>query len=111
MATFTWLPDQGASCSPKLEVNSAKFGDGYEQRSASGINSVKEIWTLSFTLRAQSEVIAIYSFLKSAKGVTNFDWTTPFGDALKFKCDSFSRTANYTTNAALSATFEQVFET
>lgn len=107
---FTWKPDQGAAVEDNCVVVEAKFGDGYVQRAAPGLNSVQQIWTLSFTLRQVSEVNAIYSFLKACKGVSYFVWTTPFGETLKFTCKKFSRTANYSTNAALSATFEQVFD-
>lgn len=109
MATFTWTPDQGVSPSVETRVNSVMFGDGYEQRVADGINTIKETWEVSFTLRTKTEILAIDSFLRAQGGVLNFDWTTPAGAAKKFVCKRWSPTFYHDGNASLSATFEEDF--
>jgi phage-related protein len=93
----------------RTRVNSVKFGDGYEQRVADGINSIIEDWSLSFTLRTKAEINAIDAFLRARKGVENFDWTTPAGQLKKFVCRKWSVSYFHDGNASLSATFEQDF--
>jgi phage-related protein len=111
MAEFTHIPDQGAAMRPKLAVNEAVFGDGYSQRVADGINNVKQIWDLAFTLRPRTQIDAIDTFLSSHKGVSSFDWETPKGDMLRFICKTYSTSYNHDHNCSATATFEQVFET
>lgn len=89
-------------------VNVTKFGDGYEARLATSINSVHELWTLTFT-RSASEIAQMTDFLKARKAQEAFVWTTPFGDLLTFVC----RKWNCTTDkgiVSLHCDFEQVFE-
>jgi phage-related protein len=110
MATFTWTPDKGVDRTFKPRVNEAKFGDGYGQRSADAINNLDESWSLSFTVRTATEIAAIEAFLATAKGVSNFDWTTPAGNNQKFVCRSWSSSYNYSGDNSLQATFDRVFE-
>lgn len=111
MATFTWTPDKGASKAVRTRVNAVRFGEGYEQRVAEGINSVWEEWTLRFTARTRAEIDAIDAFLTTQKGVVNFDWTTPQGVSKKFICKEWSPSYEHDYMCELSAVFEQRFET
>lgn len=111
MATFTYIPDIGAQVEYKLRFKEAKFGDGYEQRYADGLNSVSEVWSLAFTNRDNTDIDAIITFLKARAGVEVFDWETPNGDTLKFRCKQFSK--GIPVNGVISdasAVFEQVFD-
>jgi len=110
MATFTWVPDHGASSDVNTRVNSLAFGDGYEQRSTDGLNTVSEDWSLNFTLRTKAEITAIADFLRERGGYERFDWTTPMGDALVFICKRWSPVATHDGNWSLSCVFEQRFE-
>lgn len=110
MARFTWIPDQGASRTSTPNVNKSAFGEGYVQRSANGINSVAEKWSLSFTIRTKAEVLAMVAMLRAAKGVSNFDFIAPDGVDAKFTCDSWSDVYYHQGNASLTATFERVYE-
>lgn len=109
MTAFTWVPDQGASRKVKSRVNKAQFGDGYAQTSADAINSIDETWTLSFTLRTRSEVMAIADFLSFRKGITFFQWTTPRGETQNFKCETWDESYNHDGDSAITATFERYF--
>lgn len=111
MAAFTWTPDQGASQKPELAVLEAKFGDGYVQRAKDGINNVKQVWDLRFTLRPKTEIDAIETFLRTHAGVTSFTWDTPKGETVRFICKMYSTSYNHDYDCSASATFEQVFET
>lgn len=86
------------------------FGDGYEQRVADGINTLKEEWSANFSLRTRTEIDAIDSFLTARNGVESFDWTTPKGVTRKFVCKTWTPVYMYDGNCSLSANFKQVYE-
>jgi phage-related protein len=110
MATFTYTPDYGAQVSVKPRVRVAQFGDGYEQRSADGINTRAQMWSLQFANRTDTETGNIITFLENRNGVEAFDWTPPNGSAIKVVCREWSKTAvRYNLNN-VAATFQQVFE-
>lgn len=110
MAVFTYTPDFGIELSIKPAVKVAKFGDGYEQRTSSGINTMPKSWPLSFNARTNSEADAIMAFLSARAGLEAFDWTAPDGTTGKYICREYRRNyARYGVNN-ISATFEQVFE-
>lgn len=110
MATFTWAPDFGATLDRSPKVKTAKFGDGYEQRVADGINNNPRNWPLTFSARTNTEAGQIMTFLDARAGVEAFDWTDPDGVAGKFVCRKYSKTLSKYGINNVSATFEQVFE-
>ena len=110
MATFTYTPDFGAELKEVPRVRVAKFGDGYEQRSAEGINAIQEVWSLSFNTRTNAERDAIRAFLRARAGVEAFDWTTPLGTVGKWVCRDWSVSMRAAGVNDMSFTFEQVFE-
>jgi phage-related protein len=110
MATFTWLPSYGATAQRQPRVKTVRFGDGYQQRFADGLNATAEVWSLQFSSRDTAEASAIDAFLKARAGTENFDWTPPGGSAGKYVCKSWERTVAQSNYESISATFEQVFE-
>lgn len=113
MPTFTEKPDWNVQKQFQSNVSVAKFGDSYEQRQEKGMNSLKQIWNMTFSKRPTAEADTIEAFLKARKGVESFDWTPPGeATALKFKCDLNTLTRIPTSYGfwTLSAKFEQVFE-
>lgn len=111
MSTFTWTLDRGAMLEKKPRVKSSPFGDGYEQRQADGINTTKEVWTVTFSNRDISEIDDIEEFLAARGGTENFTWTPPrSGSAKKFVCRQWQRTIVTAAVDTITATFEQVFE-
>lgn len=113
MPTFTFDLDYGITKQLQSNVNVIKFGDGYEQRQEIGMNSLRQIWSVSFSKRTTAEADSIETFLVGLKGVSIFDWTPPgAGGPLKFKCDlnTFSRVPTSYGRWNLSAKFEQVHE-
>lgn len=106
---FTWAVAFAAQVSLKPRVLSAKFGDGYEQRVADGINSALESWAI--TVNSISEVAgasAIEAFLRTQAGVTAFQWTTRYGRTALFVCREWRRSQTGPTSSQISATFEEV---
>lgn len=111
METFTWVPDFGADKDVKPTVTQVKFGDGYEQRFAMGLNTKSQTRTLSFTNRNQSESDFIDNFLDARGALEAFLWTPPNESiALIWVCRSWKRTTAKANLYNISAVFEQVYE-
>ena len=63
-------PDKSFSKKVKPTVLKIQFGDGYEQRVAEGINSLKETFSVGFTNRPKAEIDDIVAFFDNKKGTT-----------------------------------------
>ncbi len=107
MATFDTAP-QSANLSRQPRVRTARFGDGYEQRVADGINSAPKSWALTFT-RPAAEADVVLAFFVARNGVEAFDWTDPEGEAGKYVCREWSSALIGPVAKSITATFEQVF--
>lgn len=110
MSTFTYVPDFTATGTTKPTVRKSKFGDGYEQRQAFGINQNQISWDLKFTQREDADADAIIDFLDTAGGVDSFDWTPPAGDAGKYVCSEWSYTVEVANRKSINARFDLVYE-
>jgi len=106
---FTAVPDQGASKSVEARVASIKFGDGYSQETADGLNNVVETWSVSFTGKTRTAIQAIDDFIAALKGFQPFEWTTPENRTKKFRCKKWAPSYNHDNDCSLNATFEQHF--
>lgn len=109
MLEFTWLAsyDDTKTVAPTVKV--IKFGDGYEQRQASGINRKPRNFALKFT-RSVAEIDSIESFLSARGAVESFKYIHPGQPAGVFVCREWSRTDISYAVHGLSTTFEEVFE-
>lgn len=110
MATFTYVPDFNASESQRPNVRTVRFGDGYEQRLAFGLNTQPSEWQLTFANRTDTERDDITNFLEARGAVESFDWTPPYGSAAKWVCSEWSVTMVAANINTVQATFRQVFE-
>lgn len=110
MATFTTTPDNGCAYEVKPNVRVAKYGDGYEQRQANGINTMPKTWNLRFSVRNDSEADAVTSFLEARNAVEAFDWVDPHGSAGKYVCRQWNRVKDRFNLNTVTAVFEQVYE-
>lgn len=109
MSTFTHTPEFGAPKQVRPRVSAIKFGDGYEQRVAQGLNTQLEVWNLTFANRDEEEANEIDDFLIARGGVESFDWTPPGAAASKkFVCREWTRVIQKANLYSISATFEQV---
>lgn len=108
MSTFTWTPDVGATVTHEPRQRAAKFGDGYEQRAADGLNADMATWSVRFSARSATEAGLIDAFLAAAGGTTAFDWTPPGGSATKWVCKKWTRTYASYEAQTISADFIQV---
>jgi phage-related protein len=79
MATFpsNYVPTYGMSVERQFNVKSTKFGDGYERRSADGVNNVALTFNLTFSKLLPAQIQEIDAFLCAMGGYTAFEWTPP----------------------------------
>ena len=70
-------PDKMMTSSSTPSILLAKFGDGYEQRIAAGINNLVQEYSVSFDNRTKEEIDDITAFFTDKAGVTKFDFTIP----------------------------------
>jgi phage-related protein len=110
MATFTYTPDFGINFEVTPTVRVSQFGDGYEQRQASGLNSQRKNWDLKFSLRSDTEAGVIEAFLVARGAVESFDWTDINGVSGKYVCMSWQRTKERFNLNTITCKFNQVFE-
>ena len=108
-------PDKSLSRASKPKVHLATFGDGYEQRLADGINSIKETFNVSFQTRPKADIDDIVGYFESLKGVTAFNFTIPDSNnsgesVVKVVCDDYSISYDYGDFYSASATFRRVYE-
>jgi phage-related protein len=95
----------------QAQILQNKFGDGYSERAAQGLNNESQVWQLSWNNRPISDIDTIEAFIKAAGGYQSFYWTPPRGSApLLFFCQKWSRTYSGPKSDDFSATFEQVFD-
>lgn len=111
MATFNprWIPDYGASRTKKPRVKVVSFGDGYEQRVADGINTIKEEWSLTFA-GSRDMIEEIDMFLSEQKSVNSFWWVSPKGKRMAVVCDDWNTSMDGWDWQRISCSFRQVFE-
>ncbi len=110
-ATFTYAPNYGSAMQVIPRVLTAKFGDGYSQRAADGLNTLLRKWTVLFNNRSQTDCDAIEAFLVAQGGCLAFNWTPPTGVAGLWICslpNGWTRTPQTGPLASISCTFEEV---
>ncbi len=111
MPTFSFVSDYTPTKSTKPQVTTVKFGDGYEQRYAKGLNTTPQNWSLTFNQRELAEANNIETFLLARAGVENFDWIPPDAvDPIKVKCSEWTKTLEVGNRWTLNMNFEEVFE-
>ena len=109
------LPDKGLTRTSTPRVLVARFGDGYEQRIADGINSIDEVFNVTFNNRTKEEIDDITAYLGSLNGTTAFTYTIPDSNNsgetdIKVVCDTFTQNYSYGDFYSASATFRRVYE-
>jgi len=97
------LPDKTLAMSSKPNVLVAKFGDGYQQRIASGLNSIAESFSVAFQNRPKVEADDIEAFFSAKKGVTSFAFTYPDTNSTSAATAVTSGAPGSTTNITLTS--------
>lgn len=104
---FTWYPDASHSVELEPKVSSAKFGDGYEQRVAAGINNALDVWSLTFT-GTSAQIAPIDAFLKARGAVAAFNWTNPYSETGLYLCRKWGKSREHATKCTLTCQFERI---
>lgn len=107
MSDFVYHPAYMAQVARTPRVILAQFGDGYEQRTADGINAMPRKWSLSFQA-VTATITAIDSFLATKAGVTAFTWTPSGESELLVVCRSWTRTRVNAGVERIDTAFEEV---
>lgn len=113
MATLPSIPPSYTTAGQTdFRVLIAPFGDGYNQRAADGLNSVKRTWSVVWTARPDADIDSLYNFLIALVGYEKFQWTAPDESSprdwiCKESLNKTPITAGYST---LKAVFEEVFD-
>jgi len=105
---FTWQPSPEVQGATTYAVRTAKFGDGYSQAVADGINNQSDSWPLTFTGDA-TKVQAIMDFLDATQGYQSFYWTPPLRAQGLFRCAGYSPQPHGGSVFTITATFTEVF--
>lgn len=107
---FIWTPSYNLTASVEPKVKSIRFGDGYEQRFADGINNSLLSFDMAFEKRDARESTAILHFLQLRKGAEAFFFTPPepYSTRKKFVCRSWSSSISFHNNYSIKAVFEEV---
>lgn len=106
--TFTFPPHIDPVGQINYRVRSARFGDGYSQSVADGINNRVSTWPLTFVVK-DAVADQIIAFLDARMGYQSFYWTPPRDTQKLFQCVGFTHTAHGGGWHTIAATFEQVF--
>lgn len=107
--TFSWFPDLEPEQTVKPSVNVTKFGDGYEARVVSGINSQPMSWSLGFTV-TRAIGFDILNFLRARGGQEAFNWANPLQESGVYVCREWRQRSLKGGFFQITCTFEQVFE-
>ena len=97
------IPDKTLTRTQSPRVRIQKFGDGYEQRLAEGINNIVDNFTLSFINRVKAESDDIIAFFETKAGVTAFDFTYPDTNSTSVTTGQLASGPSSSTTLALSA--------
>jgi len=109
-------PDKNFTKKVEPTVLKIQFGDGYEQRIAEGINSIKEIFSISFNNRPKAEIDDIVAFFDNKKGTTAFNYTIPDTNVggnertVKVVCENYTQAYVYDDFYSCTATLRRVYE-
>jgi phage-related protein len=103
-------PVYSSAKTTELRVREAKFGDGYSQRIAAGLNVEGEEWTLQFVLLV-SQADTVEAFMRARGGVEAFLWTPPReATAKRWVCAQWSRQPSLPGTDEMRLTFRRVYD-
>jgi len=108
---LTTYISQDSSSSRDYRTIETKYGNGYGQRAADGLNSVKDTWSVTWANLNATEYTTVLTAFDTVKGVDYLTWTAP-GDSTskKFICRKITKRAFAGALYTISAELEQVFD-
>lgn len=107
---FIWNPTYPLTINTTPRVKSIRFGDGYEQRLADGINNILLDIDINFDNRDIDEYTAILHFLKERKGIEYFVFTPPppYNNNKRFICRNWQDSQVAYNNFSIRTKFEEI---
>jgi len=111
MAALPYEPTRSSSKNVTPRVLRADLGDGYTQRAGDGINTKKQMWSVTFEAMDTTSADTLIEFFEDLAGVDNFTWT-PFRQttARKFICTDWNEGFLGNSLTTITASFEEVFD-
>lgn len=106
--TFTWSPRVNPRGQVTLRTLEAKFGDGYTQAAADGINNKIQSWLLEF-VGNETRTAQIVDFLDRHGGYRSFLWTPPLGRQGQYRAVEYEPVALGGGMYSLTVTVQQYF--
>ena len=112
-------PDRALTSTSTPRVLTARFGDGYEQRLADGINTLEQEYSISFVNRTKQEIDDITAYFTSLNGATSFNYVIDDSNAtgspanettIKVVCQNWTQVYVNTDCYTCTATFKRVYE-
>ena len=110
------MPDKGFQKKDKARIYQTKFGDGYEQRLANGINALDQMFTLNFKTRPKAEIDDLVTFFVGLNGVDSCRFTYADSNAggsetaIKATAIEWTQTFDHGDFYSLSVTLNRVYE-
>ena len=111
MADLPLQPTRASNRSVQPRFLKADLGDGYTQRSGDGIQTIKEMWSVTFEALDTTNANLLISFFEGLEGYQAFTWI-PFRQTVtkKFICVSWSESFLGNSLTTVTAEFQQVFD-
>lgn len=108
---FGWAGAYGSSQSTELKLREARFGDGYSQRGALGINNIADTWSIQLSNKSGAEKNAIKAFLRARPGAESFTWT-PYDEStpIRVRCRKWGISTTDYDVFAITCEFERMYE-
>lgn len=106
--TVEYAFDRGIGRTAEHNTFIAKFGDGYEQRLRSGINSKRESISVNFNNRNADDIIILSAFLDNKVGA-NFDIVLN-GETIKVATEQYDISYQQDEIHSLTTTLRRVYE-
>ena len=111
------LPSVAVSTARRTErarVHVVKFGDGYEQRTPDGINSVVRTYELGWNAITKADANTLDAFFRARQGTEAFTWAPPESpnpllDRSKWVCERYQRSNTAEPITDYQATLQEFF--
>lgn len=104
-------PDNGLDVKNTAAIWRADFGDGYSQRAAKGINSVKKSAPLKWSNLTAAEALTLNTFFTAHADGSAFLYTLPNEvTARKWSCETWSSTQEAADVFTITATLTEEFD-
>lgn len=101
-------PDYGLTAAGTFARDVASFGDSYELRRASGLQSFRRSWSVKWSLLTEAQRDTLRNFLNARLGVSAFQCAIPGEGVLRVICaDPPSSSYDTVGRFTLTATFTE----